>query len=77
MVLFLLVLFPTGRLPSRRWRVVVWAALGYIALFTLVSWLSPHRKTCVCRPSVIRWGPTLRSSTFSAVSSTSLYRYRS
>jgi hypothetical protein len=41
MVLFLLLLFPTGRLPTRRWRVVVWAALGYIALFTLVSWLSP------------------------------------
>ena len=41
MVLFLLLLFPTGRLPTRRWRVVVWAALGYISLFTLVSWLSP------------------------------------
>src|SRR5215211_1588164 len=41
MVLFLLVLFPTGRLPTRRWRVVVWAAAGYVALFTLVSWLSP------------------------------------
>jgi hypothetical protein len=41
MVLFLLLLFPTGRLPTRRWRVVVWAALGYIVLFTLVSWLSP------------------------------------
>jgi len=41
MVLFLLVLFPTGRLPTRRWRVVVWVAVGYVALFTLVSWLSP------------------------------------
>jgi hypothetical protein len=41
MVLFLLLLFPTGRLPSRRWRVVVWAAVGYIAMFTLVTWLSP------------------------------------
>src|SRR5215212_914290 len=41
MVLFLLLLFPTGGLPTRRWRVVVWAALGYVALFTLVSWLSP------------------------------------
>jgi hypothetical protein len=41
MVLFLLLLFPTGRLPSRRWRVVAWAAMGYVALFTLVSWLSP------------------------------------
>ena len=41
MVLFLLLLFPTGRLPTRRWRVVVWAAAGYVALFTLVNWLSP------------------------------------
>jgi hypothetical protein len=41
MVLFLLLLFPTGRLPSRRWRVVVWAAMGYVALFTTVNWLSP------------------------------------
>jgi hypothetical protein len=41
MVLFLLLLFPTGRLPSRRWRVVAWAAVGYVAMFTLVSWLSP------------------------------------
>jgi hypothetical protein len=41
MVLFLLLLFPTGRLPTRRWRVVAWAAVGYVVLFTLVSWLSP------------------------------------
>jgi hypothetical protein len=41
MVLFLLLLFPTGRLPTPRWRVVVWAAVGYVALFTLVNWLSP------------------------------------
>jgi hypothetical protein len=41
MVLFLLLLFPTGRLPSRRWRVVALAVAGYAALFTLASWLSP------------------------------------
>ena len=41
MVLFLLLLFPNGRLPTRRWRVMVWTAVGYVALFTLVSWLSP------------------------------------
>ena len=41
-MVFLLLLFPTGRLPTRRWR-VAWrrAAVGYVALFTLVSWLSP------------------------------------
>jgi len=42
MVLFLLLLFPTGRLPTPRWRVVVWATVGYVALFTLVNWLSPE-----------------------------------
>ena len=41
MVPFLLLLFPPGRLPTRRWRVVVWTAVGYMTLFTLVSWLSP------------------------------------
>jgi hypothetical protein len=41
MVLFLLLLFPTGGLPSLQWRVVAWAAVGYVVLFTLVSWLSP------------------------------------
>lgn len=34
-------LFPTGGLPTRRWRVVALAAVGYVLLFTLVSWLSP------------------------------------
>jgi hypothetical protein len=40
-VVFLLLLFPTGRLPSLRWRPVLWAAVGYIVFFTLVIWLSP------------------------------------
>jgi hypothetical protein len=41
-VVFLLLLFPTGRLPSPRWRPVFWGAVGYIAFFTLVLWLSPE-----------------------------------
>src|SRR5215212_3557744 len=41
MIVFLLLLFPTGRLPSRRWCVVAWAAVSYVALFTAVNWLSP------------------------------------
>jgi hypothetical protein len=33
--LFLPLLFPDGRLPSRRWRPVAWAAAGYVVLATL------------------------------------------
>ena len=40
-VAFLPLLFPTGRLPSSRWRPVLWGTVGFIAFFTLVTWLSP------------------------------------
>jgi hypothetical protein len=40
-VVFLLLLFPDGRLASPRWHPVLWAAIGYIGFFTLVLWLSP------------------------------------
>jgi hypothetical protein len=39
--LFLLLLFPTGRLPSPRWRPVLWGAVLFCLFFTAVVWLSP------------------------------------
>ena len=42
LVTFLLLLFPTGRLPSPRWRPVLWGAVGFIVIYTLSSWLSPE-----------------------------------
>jgi signal transduction histidine kinase len=41
MVMFFLLLFPTGRLPSARWLPAVWLAVGYLALFTVVTMLGP------------------------------------
>ncbi len=40
-VLFLLLLFPTGRLPSPRWRPVLWADLAFVLLSTLGVLLLP------------------------------------
>jgi hypothetical protein len=39
---FLMLLFPEGRLLSRRWRIVVWAALCGSVLLALVSAFSPE-----------------------------------
>ena len=36
-----LLLFPTGRLPSPRWRPVAWGAGAFVVIFTLVVWLAP------------------------------------
>jgi hypothetical protein len=41
MAMFLLLLFPTGHLPSRRWRPVAWAAGATITGMTLVAAVAP------------------------------------
>jgi hypothetical protein len=41
-VLFLLLLYPTGRLLSRRWRPVAWAAGGWAVLAVVAMALSPE-----------------------------------
>jgi len=38
---FLILLFPDGHLPSRRWRPVAWAAAGGIAGTLATSWVAP------------------------------------
>lgn len=38
---FLLFLFPTGRLPSPRWRLVFWPGVALVALAALTSMLTP------------------------------------
>jgi hypothetical protein len=38
---FLILLFPDGRLPSRRWRIVAWAAISGAALVTLGTTFMP------------------------------------
>ncbi len=40
-VAFLLLLFPNGRLPSPRWRPVLWGAVAYVGFFTVVVLLAP------------------------------------
>ena len=60
-VTFLLLLFPTGKLPSYRWRPVLWAAVGLILVYTVSSWLSPEsndaRLGSVSNPTGLEFGP--------------------
>jgi hypothetical protein len=59
-VTFLLLLFPTGKLPSSRWRPVLWAAVGLIVFYTVSSWLSPEsndaRLESVSNPTGLEFG---------------------
>jgi hypothetical protein len=38
---YVILLFPTGRLPSRRWRLVAWLYAGWLSLATLATALKP------------------------------------
>jgi signal transduction histidine kinase len=42
MVTFILLLFPTGRLPSSRWRPAAWCAAGYLGLWTVAGLFAPN-----------------------------------
>jgi hypothetical protein len=38
---FLVLLFPDGRPPTARWRPVGWLAVGFTAIYLVVTWLGP------------------------------------
>ncbi|MDX1659776.1 MAG: hypothetical protein R3343_13215, partial [Nitriliruptorales bacterium] len=48
------VLFPTGTLPSRRWRFLPWAAGGFLATFLVGSVLDPQLRYELTSPGGIR-----------------------
>ena len=49
---FVVLLFPTGHLPSRRWRPVAWAAGAGLA-----GWILG----CAFAPTIITYSPTMRN----------------
>jgi signal transduction histidine kinase len=60
MLIFLLLLFPTGTLLSRRWRPVAWAVAGFMALLTITmmvltaaSWTQPFNSDQADVPAVL------------------------
>jgi hypothetical protein len=41
MLTYMLLLFPDGRLLTRRWRTVLWAAVATCGIFLVLTWLAP------------------------------------
>ena len=50
--MFVVLLFPTGHLPSRRWRPVAWAAGAGLA-----GWILG----CALAPTIITFSPTMQT----------------
>ena len=72
LVTFLLLLFPDGRLPSRRWRPVVWlttSLLAVIAVAIVLDW--PHRGPWLLDPGIappdVGWVDVLGGTAFTAL----------
>ena len=83
---FLVLLFPNGRLPSLRWRVVAWLAVAAMA-FSGLSWLSSRvrsgrplalrsRTRSVSRPLGASWSGSEPSAYSSCHSASSLRQFR-
>jgi hypothetical protein len=54
LTVFVLLLFPTGSLPFRRWRIVVWAALAGIACWIVGNAFAPmprQQQQLISRPT--------------------------
>jgi hypothetical protein len=55
-LLFMPLVFPTGRLPSRRWRPVAWASTLWVMVSCVLDAVMPGRWRHPASP--IRWGST-------------------
>ncbi len=64
---FMFLLFPDGRLPSRRWRPLAWLSGTVIALISISIWLSPERLQNlggIRNPFELEWPPLVIAAFF-------------